>query len=412
MKQLSRFLKKSSVWLFLAVMIASAGLSPAKVIATDATFRSLNGIQFFSPDACRVGGGEGTDTLVGNDNLEKILRFFVGKGLTLVQAAGIAGNFKRESGFNPAIIQGGAIADANYSPVNGVGFGLAQWTFTSRQKPLVDLANSTNRPIIDLQLQLDYTWQELSGPYAGSLENLKQSTEPGNAAYVFHRDYEGSADTEEEVRQNRGGDAIAIYNDFKEKIPDGSTTTTSSSTACTGTGKASAFVDGFTIYNQNDPQWNDAAYGASTIGAAGCGPSAMAMIITNLTGQTVTPLDTANYGANHNPSTLYNNGISGSLHNVHEVIGEHWGLSSTYVGKDVAKINQGLRDGGLVIMAGSGAAPFTSAGHFIVVRAVTAEGKWLVGDSNGTAGIENSEKEYDPQFILDMVGSYSWLLTK
>ena len=177
MKQLSRFLKKSSIWLFLSVMVASAGLSPAKVIATDATFRSLNDIQFFSPDACRVGGGEGTETLVGNDNLEKILRFFVGKGLTLVQASGIAGNFKRESGFNPAIIQGGAIADANYSPVNGVGFGLAQWTFTSRQKPLVDLARSTNRPIIDLQLQLDYTWQELSGPYARSLENLKQSTE-------------------------------------------------------------------------------------------------------------------------------------------------------------------------------------------------------------------------------------------
>jgi len=414
MKRFITVLRSSKIWLFIFIMVISAGIGPAKVLAVDETFYSLNDILFYDPEACSVGGGEGgSSELTGNDNLEKILRYYVGKELTLVQAAGIAGNFGRESGFNPAIIQGGAIADENYRPVNSVGFGLAQWTFTSRQQPLVDLAVSSNRPIIDLGLQLDYSWQELTGNYKGGLAALKEATTPDNAAYVFHRDYEGSADTEEEVRANRGGDAITIYEQFKSIIPDGSAGGVTDATSCTGDGKASAYVDGFTIYNQNDPQWDKKPYGESTIGAAGCGPSAMAMIITALKKTPVTPLDTATYGATNSPSTLYDNGKGGSLHNVHQVIGDKWGLTSTYTGKDVAKINQGLRDGGLVIVSGTGGAPFTTAGHFIVIRAVTAEGKWLIGDSNGEVGIENSKKEWDPVFILSMVtANYAWLLTK
>lgn len=402
-------------WLVISVMILTAVLMPVKAFAADKIFFSLNDIVFYDPDTCIVANGEGTTALVGNSNIEKILRYYVGKGLTLTQAAGIAGNFKRESGFNPAVIQGGAIANASYKPVNTVGFGLAQWTFTPRQQPLVNLSKSTNRPITDLNLQLDYTWQELTGSYTNALTNLRKATSPDNAAYVFHRDYEGSADTETQVRQNRGGDALVIYNSYKGVIPDGATTTAGPSTTCTGKGTASAMVDGFSIYNQYDKQWSDIPYGTGgTVGSSGCGPAAMAMIITALNGSTVTPKDTAEYGASATPTTVYEeNGIAaGSAHNLHTVIGEHWGLSATYVGKDIAKINQGLRDGGLVIVAGSGPAPFTTTGHFIVIRGVTADGKWKIGDSNGAAGVANSNKEWDPVAIMTNVDSYSWLLTK
>ena len=422
-------LRKLFLYITAAVMVVTLGF-PVTAAAIDKnkadyTFFSLNDILFYDPSACSADGsdsGGGAEGLVGNDNLEKALRYYVSKGLTLAQASGILGNYGRESGVNPAIIQGidgnpPTIAEADYKPVNGVGFGIAQWTFTSRQSGLVALSASSNRPIIDLGLQLDYSWQELNGTHKAALTSLQAATTADNAAYVFHRDFEGSADSEETVKANRGGDALLIFAQYRTIIQDGTSGTSSENAVCTGNGKASEFVDGFAIYNQSDPAsaWAKIPYGpGKDVAAAGCGPSAMAMIITALTKQTVTPADTAVYGRDHVPSTIYivDGEGAGSLHNIQNIVGEHWGLTATNMNKSIPKINEGLRAGGLVILAGSGAAPFTSGGHFIVVRAVTADNKWLIGDSNGTKGIENSKKEWDPVFIMSMVGSYSWLLTK
>jgi hypothetical protein len=420
---------------FLLCTITTASLVPLQAFAIDTGFYSSNDVLFYNPDdtGCAVGGGEGTVNLTGNDNLEKILRYLVGKGLTLSQASGIAGNIGRESGFNPAKIQGGAIAPADYTPVNSVGFGLAQWTFTDRQSKLVALSKTSNRQIIDLGLQLDYMWQELHTNRAGALPLVQATTTPDNAAYVFHNTYEGSNDTPEQVRANRGGDALAIFAKYQLIIPDsagataGTTNPTTGTTAtCTGSGASTNFATNFTVYNQNDPKWADVKYGSGTVGPAGCGPSAMAMIITNITGQAVTPADTATYGAAHGTavdSTTYGTAhgtavgsttSAGSYHNIHQVLGDHYGLKYTQLTKDVTVINQGLRDGGLVIMAGTGSVPFTSFGHIIVIRAVTADGKWLIGDSNGAIGQANSAntKEWDPAAILSMVDAYIWLMKK
>lgn len=389
----------------LVVLTASPQHVGAQITTDD--FYSRNNISFYDPYSCTVGAGEGTEELVGNDNLEKILRYYVGKGLTLAQASGIAGNYQQESGFNPAIIQGGAIAGPDYKPVSGVGFGIAQWTWPGRQDPLVAMAAETNRKVIDLSVQLDYSWHEMENEvgHRMKLAEFKATTTPEDAAYIFHRDYEVSADSEEFVKKVRGGNARNIYDQFKSVVPDNASTASERpSGTCTGNGQASAFAnDGFKIFNQNDPQWADEAYGESTIGAAGCGPSAMAMIITALTGETVTPSETAAYGAAN--GTLYLNGNGGSLHNVQTVIGGHWGLKSEQLSADVAQINQALRDGALIITSGSGPAPFTSGGHFIVIRGVTGDGKWLIGDSNGQKGIENSSTEWEPSFILSYANS-------
>ena len=397
-------------FILLAIVLLGFQTATARVFAIDQDFYQSNDILFYNPDSCVIGKGEGTSSLVGNDNLEKILRYYVGKGLTLVQASGIAGNFSRESSFNPAMIQGGAIAADNYKLVEGTGFGIAQWTPSGRQKGLVELSTSSNRKITDLTLQLDYSWQELGGGYAAALTNIKQSTTPDNAAYFFHRYYEASSDTEAMVRANRGSDALQIYAKYKVLIPDGATT---SGGSCTGGGSSSNFVTNYTVYDQYDKKWADVPYGSGTIGNAGCGPSAMAMIITTLTNTQVTPADTATYGAAHGTAVNDPAGkTAGSYHNVHSVIGEHWGLTATHIGKDVAAANQGLRAGGMLILAGQGGAPFTSLGHFIAVRAVTADGKWLIADSNGKTGADNSTKEWDPNDVLSKVSDYVWLLKK
>lgn len=404
-------MSKTSIWVVFGIIVCSSIISQpvSALLSSDPVFRSTNGILAWDPFDCGVSErtiSDSSSTLSGNDSLEKILRFYVSKDLTLEQAAGIAGNYKQESGYNPAVIQGGAIADASYKPVNGVGFGLAQWTWTSRQAPLVDLAKETNRPIIDFALQLDYSWQELTGKYAFALENLKETTTPDRAAYVFHRDYEGSADDEITVRRVRGGNAIQIFEQYKGIIAN-SSTENSATTVCSGTGE-SRYVNGFTFYNQFDSQWKDAAYGESTVGEAGAGPAAMAMIISTLTTSVATPADTAEYGAGHTPSTLVDAGRGGSATNIHSVIGSHWNLTYSYVGNDVERINQALRSDKLVLVAGSGSSPFTQAGHFIVIRAVTEDGKWLIGDSNGAAGEANNEKEWDPEEIVSKMGTQKY----
>ncbi len=403
----------------LFILIASTLIPAVDAFATlnEATLQSY-GISQYDPNFidCSGDSAGATAAPVGNDNIEKILRYFVGKGLTLAQAAGIGGNISRESSYNPAKIQGGKIAPSNYIPVSGTGFGLVQWTFSDRQKPLEAFAASQNKTIIDLGMQLDYIWKEMNSNRAGTLSDIQKTTTADDAAYIFHKDFEGSADTPAMVKANRGGDALALYAKYKSIIPDGSTDSTTTG-ACSGDGSAStAGTDGFVVYNQDDAAWAKLPYGsAGTIGAGGCGPSAMAMIITSLTGKKVTPADTAAYGAAN--GTLYLNGAGGSLHNVDSIIGSHWGLKSTRVDGSIAKINAGLRAGGEVIVVGGGpgraAAPFTLGGHFIVIRAIAADGKWLIGDSNGSKGQDNSKKEWDPAFIMSEDSSgYAAILTK
>ena len=405
-----KIFKKINLYLCILLTLFFS-FTPAKVFGLDYGFYSSNDILYYDPNGCAK--SDGSSNLTGNDNLEKILRYYVGKGLTLAQASGIAGNFQQESGFEPLKIEGGDVVDNSYTPVDGEGYGIAQWTFSERQVPLMDLAKSTNRQYGDLSLQLDFSWQELNSNRSGALVSLKEATTPEDAAYVFHRDFEGSNDSEEFVKSVRGGNAKAIYDEYQSTIQDGSGSSSNSSASCNAeSGKASDFINGFAIYDQYDSQWADKPYGGSaTIAESGCGPSAMAMIVTALTGQAVTPLDTATYGAAN--GTTANDGADGSNWNIQTVIGEHWGLKSTQIGASVNEINTALQGGALIITSGSGAAPFTAGGHYIVIRAVTAEGKWLIGDSNGSKGTENSKTEWDPETILNgMAKGNVWAVTK
>jgi Phage tail lysozyme len=84
-----------------------------------------NGSEFYTVVCDATTGGYSVQ-LEGADNIEKVLNYFMAKGLTLAQAAGFVGNMMQESGVDPRKIQGGAIADDSYQMQNGVGFGLIQ----------------------------------------------------------------------------------------------------------------------------------------------------------------------------------------------------------------------------------------------------------------------------------------------
>jgi hypothetical protein len=258
MKNLLKILKIAQS-IILSIIITLVPLSTG-VSATN-SFYSSNDILFYDENAnvapcANSSSSSNTSTTTPDERLETLLKYFTNKGLSLAAAAGIAGNIKNESGYNPAKIESTTTqATSDYMPVNGKGFGLAQWTYSDRQKPLVDFAKKQGVSIIDMNMQLDYMWQELTTSYVSTLNRLNSisssttigsASAPMAAAIIFHgknesikstiadgtapqviKDvnpdygYEGSADTATRVANTRGGDAEAIYNTYKGIIADG-----------------------------------------------------------------------------------------------------------------------------------------------------------------------------------------------
>lgn len=213
---MNRFnLKLKSVFLAITLLVASI-VNPYSALAiSDPLFFSTNEI-FLYDDQCMDTNVTAAVHLAGNDNEEKILNFFMQKGLSLAQAAGIVGNMKQESGLNPNIIEGGAMVEGNYMPKNGVGFGLVQWTFTARQDPLVKFTQNMGVETTSLNGQLGFVWEELNTGWAGTLTKLKGIDDPVEAAILVHNEYEISADSPATVRDVRGGNAQATYDKYKD----------------------------------------------------------------------------------------------------------------------------------------------------------------------------------------------------
>jgi peptidoglycan hydrolase-like protein with peptidoglycan-binding domain/lysophospholipase L1-like esterase len=107
-----------------------------------------------------------------------VIDFFVGKGLSRAQAAGIAGNIQSESGFNPA-----AVGDS------GKAIGLAQWR-DSRRERLNSWTEENGYDPTTVDGQLEYLWWELNNTEKNALTNLKQTDTPSDAAYSFAKYFE------------------------------------------------------------------------------------------------------------------------------------------------------------------------------------------------------------------------------
>jgi hypothetical protein len=145
-------------------------------------------------------------------------------------------------------------------------------------------------------------------------------------------------------------------------------------------------------YSQYDNRWKDTAYGRTgTIGRSGCGPTALAIAISSLSDRTVLPTAVASWAALNG---YYIEG-AGSLHALIPDGARHWGVPAIGVGYDWQAVVNALADGKLVI-AIMGKGHFTSSGHFIVLRGVTADGKIMVADP---ASLKRSEQLWDASII-------------
>ncbi len=125
------------------------------------------------------------DEVVSENANDKVaFEFFVGKGLTHVQAAGIVGNLDQESGMNPSIWQYGG----------GPGRGIAQWSAggrwdTSYHDNVKWYAADHGASIYSLNLQLDFIWYELTDLGYGDSQ-LRAATTVDEAVAAFQDRYE------------------------------------------------------------------------------------------------------------------------------------------------------------------------------------------------------------------------------
>lgn len=171
-------------------------------------------------------------------------------------------------------------------------------------------------------------------------------------------------------------------------LPDGYTSITSLGNV--------RFTDGQTevvYFNQLDERYANMPYGTDDIGGYGCGPTAMSIVVSSLTSETVDPIAMARWS--------YENGYwcskSGSYHALIPAAAKEWGLNvEGCSASEGQKIVDALSNGKLVVaimLKGH----FTSSGHFIVLRGVK-DGKILVADP---ASYDRSSMEWDLSIILN-----------
>lgn len=150
-------------------------------------------------------------------------------------------------------------------------------------------------------------------------------------------------------------------------------------------------TDSFVNYYQGDYK-QSYGYG-KTISEAGCGPTSMAMVLTNLLGKEIDPVDTAQYSMD-NGYRIKNNGTSESLF---PALAKEYGLNCEKSSHTAENIVSSLKAGN-VIIAHMGKGHFTKGGHYIVLRGLDEDGKVIVSDP---ASSKRSKQTWSASLIAD-----------
>ncbi len=187
----------------------------------------------------------------GTDYAAKAFNFFIQKGLSNEQAAGILGNLIAESqvagdrnlhadNVQDSYTNNTGVEDGEYDPLtlkypSGIqaGYGIAQWTHISRKERFKAFANATRKPDDEgnlygsIDVQLDLIWFEFTGEpvvsgtsggmFANALTDLRLTTNVEDATVVFHGEYEGSS-AYQDYKNNPNPNKAAYETAFRPRI--------------------------------------------------------------------------------------------------------------------------------------------------------------------------------------------------
>ncbi len=158
-----------------------------------------------------------------------IWNYLKSKGLNDYAVAGIMDNLYAESGLRPNNLQNTyekklGMTDASYTAAvddgsydnfvkDNAGYGLAQWTYYTRKQDLLDFAKGKAVSIGDLQMQLDFLWDEIQ-KYNTVMEVLNNATSVREASDIVLIKYEAPADQSEAVQIKRASYGQAYYDKY------------------------------------------------------------------------------------------------------------------------------------------------------------------------------------------------------
>lgn len=162
-----------------------------------------------------------------------------------------------------------------------------------------------------------------------------------------------------------------------------------------------------TYFSQNDSRWKDAAYNTgnddATMGNTGCGPTAMAMAASDVTGANINPMQMASLA-----KATGNRDETGTNWNFINDASRVMGMNTTQViNPSASDISASLDTGNPVILSGTsggnGSDPYTKAGHYVVATGKDSNGNVMVKDPRG----QGYNKKYKLSDIAANTGS-SW----
>ena len=144
--------------------------------------------------------------------------------------AGMMGNLQAESGLRSNNLQNSfektlGMTDEQYTTavdvgsyknfvMDSAGYGLAQWTYSSRKQNLLTFRNAAGTSIGDLGMQLGFLWKELTENYKGALSGLRAARSVREASDIVLTQFEKPADQSESVRAKRATYGQVFYDRY------------------------------------------------------------------------------------------------------------------------------------------------------------------------------------------------------
>ncbi len=170
------------------------------------------------------------------DNDEIIWKYLSdpNKGLKPHMVAGIMGNLYAESMLVPVNLQNSfestlGMSDQQYTDnvdngsyeyfvKDGAGYGLAQWTWYERKEKLLQYAKARKVSIGDMQMQLDFLWNEMNTIFTDMLACIRRSRTILEVSNLMLFDFERPANQSERVQEQRLAFSEKIYDKFNPEI--------------------------------------------------------------------------------------------------------------------------------------------------------------------------------------------------
>ncbi|MCL2280827.1 C39 family peptidase [Candidatus Saccharibacteria bacterium] len=232
------------------------------------------------------------------------------------------------------------------------------------------------------------TWVQgnINGAGYGSIEGMKQSVD-SLTAYINEIGWNGGF--------SGGGDSC-------------------SDSGSGGPGVITA-LDQYEVFSQWDDRWGgDTFCGNGDIHHSGCGMTAMAIIITSLTGKQVTP-KTVN--DEMNAANIYHCTTDGTLAPFKNIASFYNVTASDRVHSnsesDREAIIDALKTGKRVVAGGDYG--YSQVGHFLAFMGIDASGNWLIADPNGSSSntskttltsSSNGKGAVSPDILMSRLMSY------